>query len=117
MSTWTGMHGHTGRRIDDVDHIRQSITDILTTPVGSRLKRRTYGSLLPSLIDQPASPANRLRLIAATFMAVIQWEPRVSLSQAAVQVAADGRVSVEIAAQRTSGPRAGSAINLNIPIQ
>ncbi|MBB2777202.1 UNVERIFIED_ORG: phage baseplate assembly protein W, partial [Comamonas terrigena] len=39
----------TGRRISGIDHVRQSVADILTTPLGSRLERRNYGSLLPSL--------------------------------------------------------------------
>ena len=44
----TGMSRETGRACDDeLAHIRQSIRDILTTPVGSRIKRRDYGSLLP----------------------------------------------------------------------
>uniref|UniRef100_UPI0026076D20 ATPase domain-containing protein n=1 Tax=uncultured Sphingobium sp. TaxID=316087 RepID=UPI0026076D20 len=32
------------------------VRDILTTPIGSRLMRRDYGSLIPELIDQPANP-------------------------------------------------------------
>ena len=35
----------------EADQIRQSIQDILTTPIGSRIMRRNYGSLLPQLID------------------------------------------------------------------
>lgn len=41
----TGMSRETGKALDEAAHISQSIRDILTTPVGSRLMRRTYGSL------------------------------------------------------------------------
>lgn len=48
---YLGMNQLTGKRITKLEHIRQSMRDILMTPVGSRLARREYGSLLPELID------------------------------------------------------------------
>ncbi|MCP6182931.1 baseplate assembly protein, partial [Klebsiella pneumoniae] len=53
---YLGMNRTTGERISDVDHISQSIGDILRTPVGSRVMRREYGSLLSQMIDQPQTP-------------------------------------------------------------
>ena len=47
-----GMDAKTGRRLEGDDHLRQSIADILTTPIGSRVLRRDYGSMLLDLIDQ-----------------------------------------------------------------
>jgi len=47
MSRYIGMHRDTVRAITDADHIRQSMSDILRTPVGSRVMRRDYGSPLP----------------------------------------------------------------------
>ena len=35
--------------------------DVLTTPVGSRQRRRSYGSKLPQLQGQPLSDANKAR--------------------------------------------------------
>lgn len=114
----TGMSRATGKRIaDETAHIRQSIADILTTPVGSRVKRREYGSLLPSLIDQPGNPANRLRLMAATVMAIINWEPRVSVQRATINQDMQGNVAVDLDAVRRGGPRAGSSINLSVPLR
>ena len=46
-----GMHMGTGRAVADIEHLRQSISDILTTPMGTRIERRTYGSMVPDLID------------------------------------------------------------------
>ncbi|ELI8163633.1 GPW/gp25 family protein, partial [Yersinia enterocolitica] len=79
MSTtqYLGMSRNTGRAITDADHISQSIADILITPVGSRVMRRTYGSLLSELIDQPQNPALRLQIMAASYSAILRWEPRV----------------------------------------
>lgn len=46
------MNRYTGETLkNESDHIKQSIADILLTPVGSRIQRREYGSLIP--------PANR----------------------------------------------------------
>lgn len=44
-----GMHTATGRALFGLAHIRQSITGILTTPIGSRLMRRRYGSEVTEL--------------------------------------------------------------------
>ncbi len=114
----TGMNRATGKGFaDEAEHIRQSIRDILTTPVGSRVMRRRYGSLIPSLIDQPGNPANRLRLMAATVMAIINWEPRVSVQSATIDIAMDGTVTVDLQAIRTDGARAGAALSLAIPLR
>lgn len=75
----------TGKRIEGVDHLRQSIADILTTPLGSRLERRTYGSLLPSLIDAPFNAATRLRMYAAIASALMNWEPRLRVTRVSLE--------------------------------
>lgn len=76
-----GMDARTGRAIAGVDHIRQSIADILSTPIGTRIGRREYGSLLPDLLDQPMNAGGRLRLFAATALALLRWEPRIRLNR------------------------------------
>ncbi len=73
----TGMQVKTGRATtSELEHIRQSVTDILTTPIQTRLMRRDYGSVLPELIDHPLNTKNILRLYAAIAVAIIRWEPR-----------------------------------------
>ncbi len=76
-----GIDRHSGRAITGLDHLRQSIIDILTTPLGSRVMRRDYGSLLPGLIDQPDNAATRVRVYAATAGALMRWEPRLRLER------------------------------------
>lgn len=75
------MNRETGGAIGDLDLISQSITDILTTRIGTRVMRREYGSLLPELVDHPFNDATRLRVYAATVMALMRWEPRISMNR------------------------------------
>ena len=75
-----GMSRTTGLTLAGTEHLRQSISDVLTTPIGSRVMRRDYGSLIPELIDQPMNQATQLRLYAATAHALIKWEPRLAIS-------------------------------------
>ena len=71
----------TGRTVADSAHLAQSVADILTTPIGTRVMRREYGSQLPDLVDWPTNPATRLLAYAATAMALMRWEPRIRLSR------------------------------------
>jgi hypothetical protein len=76
-----GLAATTGRAITGPAHLSQSMADILTTPIGSRVMRREYGSLLPDLIDAPFNDATRLQAYAAVAMALMRWEPRIRLSR------------------------------------
>ncbi len=88
----TDMSRATGLPVaDKLAAIRQSLHDIFTTPIGSRIQRREYGSLLFQLIDAPMNPANRLRLAAALVDAATRWEPRVTLESAIIGVGMDGK--------------------------
>jgi phage baseplate assembly protein W len=75
------MNRHTGGAISTVESIAQSISDILSTRIGTRVMRREYGSLLPELVDHPFNDITRLQVYAATVMALMRWEPRISLSR------------------------------------
>lgn len=94
----TGMNLNSGRTLSDMEHIRQSVTKILTTPIGSRIKRRTFGSLFPDLIDQPINDYTVILLYAATATALLQHEPRLRLTQAQLAVNPDvpGSSTLEI---------------------
>lgn len=83
------MNRKNGRAIAVLDHITQSLGDIITTPLGSRVMRRDYGSLVPYLIDQPDNAATELRLVSAVTSAIMKWEPRVKLSRVAIGHDAD----------------------------
>lgn len=80
-----GMSRTSGRSISDAathfQHLRQSIHDILTTLIGTRICRRHYGSLVPDLIDQPMHEATQVRLFSAVATSLIKFEPRIKLSK------------------------------------
>lgn len=101
--TWQGMDKNTGLKISETEHIRQSVADILTTPIGSRVMRREYGSFLFELVDRPANDANKLLLMAASVQAVMLWEPRISLTSVDVSMDKDGKVLVSFTAERIDG--------------
>ena len=76
-----GMNASTGRATAGLAHLYQSISKILTTPIGTRIARRDFGSELPDLIDAPNNGATRVRLYAAIATALMQWEPRLRLTR------------------------------------
>lgn len=76
-----GMNATTGRSITGLDHLYQSIGKIVSTPLASCIKRRTFGSALSELIDAPGNGAARTRLYAAVATALMRWEPRLTLTR------------------------------------
>ncbi|MFV0680022.1 GPW/gp25 family protein [Ottowia sp.] len=77
-----GMHHASGRALGGLAHLRQSVQDILTTPIGSRVMRRDYGSLVPALLDHPLNAAVASRISAAAVAAITRWEPRLLVQSA-----------------------------------
>lgn len=76
-----GTHVATGKPVSGVEHLRQSVADILSTPIGSRVMRRDYGSNIPALVDQPDNTATQVRVYAAAATALMRWEPRLRLQK------------------------------------
>lgn len=105
--------GGAGLTVTDLEHISQSIGDILRTPVGSRVMRRDYGSSLASMIDQPQTPALELQIKVACYMAVLKWEPRVTLSSVTTERSFDGRMTVTLTGQHND---TGQPLSLTIPV-
>ena len=108
----SGMNAKDGRALAGRPHLQQSIGDILTTPIGTRLQRRTYGSLVPELIDHPLNGATRVRLFAAAADALLRWEPRIRLTQVQLQIGADGAASLLL-----DGVAAEQSVQLEVPIK
>ncbi|GKS83214.1 GPW/gp25 family protein [Acidovorax sp. SUPP1855] len=110
------MNRTTGRSLAGLEHLRQSVGDILTTPIGSRVMRREYGSLLPELIDQPDNPATQIRVFAAVAGALMRWEPRLRLTRVSITRDAPGRAEVLIDAMRLDTPRQPQPLTLRVPV-
>ncbi|MGE4431891.1 MAG: GPW/gp25 family protein [Sphingobium sp.] len=111
----SGLHRITGKRIDGEAHIAQSIADILTTPIGTRVMRRDYGSRLFELVDTPLTPSNRLLWIAATAGAIRRWEPRIALEKVAVELTKGGGAVLTLIGRRTDIPTR-TPFTLDIPL-
>lgn len=99
---YSGLSNTTGRTADGLAHLRQSVRDILTTPIRSRVMRRDYGSGLADLIDHNITPLTLALIRAATVEALDRWEPRLRVTRVLVEALPeeleDGRVSITVEA-------------------
>ena len=91
-----GLNAQTGQPLSGIDHLRQSIRDILTTRIGTRVMRRDYGSRLPDLIDNPMTPRLAMELYVATAEALDRWEPRFELTRVRIAEATPGRIVLDL---------------------
>lgn len=95
----TGMDAVTGAARAGLDHLRQSVLDILTTPVGSRIMRRSYGSKLLSLVDRPMDAGLMMDVYAATAEALARWEPRLVVERVQASAASAGWLEITLTAR------------------
>lgn len=92
-----GVSSGTGAALGGIDHIAQSIADILLTPIGTRVMRRDYGSRVPDLIDAPSGQPTLVRVTAAVAEVLERWEPRYRLDRLRLDRAgADGAVLITL---------------------
>lgn len=90
---YSGIDGNTGKAMSGIGHLQQSIRDILTTPIGTRIMRRDYGSNLPDLVDNPMNELTKVELFAEVAIALQKWEPRFQLNRVFVESVSDqGRI-------------------------
>lgn len=93
-----GMDRNTGKPLSGVDHICQSIVDILTTPLGTRVMLPEYGSKLFDLVDNPTDPSLAMRIIMESAGAIARWEPRVRIDRINVLAVDIGKITILIIA-------------------
>ncbi|MCL8301418.1 GPW/gp25 family protein [Pseudomonas mosselii] len=91
-----GMDRRTGQPLSGVAHLRQSIEDILTTPLGSRRMRPEYGSQLRRYVDLPVNEGWKSAVQAEVAGALGRWEPRLKLERVKVVAVLDGQVSLAL---------------------
>ena len=103
-----------GAPINELDHIFQSVEMILTTPIGTRVMRRDFGSLVPLLVDGPINASTITAIYAAANEAIATWEPRVRVIGTSMDVSkategiAELKVVLQIAGEET-------AVDVTIP--
>lgn len=71
---------HTGERITELEHIRESLLDILSTPLYRRTQRGWYGSKLNTRVDKPVNRATISDMRMDVAEAVDRCEPRVNIT-------------------------------------
>lgn len=108
------MNRSTGLTVTDLEHLQQSVADILTTPIGSRLMRRDYGCDQFSLIDQPLNGALALQAKAVIVIALLRWEPRINLTRIAMELGDEpGQAFVDLEGYSTV---TNTAVSLRAPL-
>lgn len=90
------MNINTGKPISEIAHIKQSIANILTTPIGSRVMRRDYGSRLFEKIDRPTNGELIAEIYSDIVEALFTWEPRFEVEQVTVQSVEKGKINIDL---------------------
>lgn len=106
-----GVNNITGKALGGLDHLKQSVIDILTTPIGTRVMRREFGSRLFEFVDAPTNGFTIIDIVAATAEALDRWEPRIIVERVVLDNAAEtGRIGMTLFAKYRPD---GSAIKLD----
>jgi len=100
-ASYTGMNPDGTGTMNDQDQLWQCIRKIITTPVGSRVMRRNFGSAVPDLLDAPQNAVTRMQLMSAAAIAIAQWEPRITLNTVNVKFSKTGSATAELAGTLT----------------
>ncbi|GHU88404.1 bacteriophage protein [Deferribacterales bacterium] len=76
--------------------MRQLIADILTTPIGSRVMRRDYGSRIFQRIDAPLTGELVAEIYADVVEALFNYEPRFEVSAVSVVSVSGGKIELDL---------------------
>ena len=90
------MNVNSGKKISEVAHIKQSIANILSTPIGSRIMRRDYGSRIFERIDQPINGDLIAEIYSDVVEALFTWEPRFAVEQVTVKSIEKGKITIDL---------------------
>lgn len=92
-----GLNRWTGKPLTGWEHCAQSIRDIITTPIGTRVMRRDYGSRILDIMDRPMSQDTLFEATAIIAEALETWEPRFKLKRVWINDAdPSGRFEVSV---------------------
>lgn len=94
-----GVDRRTGQPLSGLDHLKQSIEDILTTPLGARRMRPDYGSNLRRFVDLPVNEGWKSAVQAEVARALGRWEPRVQLERVQVISVVGGQIGLQLTGQ------------------
>ncbi len=106
-----GMDRHTGQPISGIAHLRQSIADILGTPLGSRRQRPEYGSKLRRYVDLPVNEGWKGAVQAEASRALGRWEPRLKLERLQAVSVLGGQIKIQV-----TGRYLGESVLLEVSV-
>ncbi|WP_237349974.1 GPW/gp25 family protein [Wolbachia endosymbiont of Cylisticus convexus] len=72
------------------------VVGVLTTPIGTRVMRRDYGSRLFELIDHPIAPGFAQEVYAAVAEALEKWERRFKLKRVQITEIKEGKITLNL---------------------
>jgi hypothetical protein len=108
-----GVDPDTLRPVEGFARAMNAVRDIFTTPKGSCVLARDYGSDIPALIDRPMNNETRLDFVVAGADALDRWEPEIMLERLAfVEAGAGGATAVDIDLTYVEGGRQAARIVL-----
>ncbi|EYC51451.1 baseplate assembly protein [Hylemonella gracilis str. Niagara R] len=108
-----GMDARTGRALTGAARLAQSALDVLLTPIGSRLGRRSYGSRWPELIDAPDNDATRLRLYAAAADALMRELPELTVERITLTRPRAGQAVLELQGHDADGQDVSTSLPID----
>lgn len=101
--------------IDGDQALSEAIRTVLFTPVGTRVGRRDFGSLLPELIDQPQNKDTIVRLYGATALALLRWLPAFRLVRVMLEQLAPGRAQLIVEGYDRTSPSPNALLRVGLP--
>lgn len=108
------MSRNNGVDLSEIKHIEQSLEDITSTPIGTRIMRREYGTLLADLLDNPISDSLILQCYSTIYSAILRWEKRIQVSQISISSIEAGAMVIDLECVLS---KTGQMLNLNIPVK
>lgn len=91
-----GTDNTTGQYLSGLDHLRQCVADIITTPLNSRVMTREYGCGLFDLVDHPVTGEFNVRVVESVHLALTRWEPRLQVGKVTVTGSPDGVLDITL---------------------
>ena len=90
------MCAQTGRWLTLEDHVYQSIEKCIFTLLGTRLRRRAFGSIVPGLLDHAPTPTMLALLQAGLVLSVMNFEKRFRFTHVRL-TPSEGALDIDVA--------------------
>lgn len=87
--------------VEMAEDIRQSLFLLLSTSPGERFMRPDYGCNLMDLVFTPLTPHTRNQIVDLVKMAILRYEPRISLEHIQLEQAEDNLGLIHIQVEYT----------------